>query len=76
MTDEPDRLPQRDPGTHRPEHYVVFPTPWPIPPSEVPGWFCPSDEWPPEQQEVLGGCPGDDPDIAGSHEFAEKDARR
>lgn len=41
----------REPGAQHPHKYVVFPRPWPIPPSPLSGWFCPPDEWPEQHNE-------------------------
>jgi hypothetical protein len=72
MADVPERLPQREPGAHLPEQCADFPTPWPIPPNDVPGWICPSEQWPAEQ-EPDSGWPGHDRDVAGVQERDEKD---
>lgn len=54
MAEVPDGLPRRDPGAQLPEHSTDFPRPWPLPRRDVPGWFCPSDQWPPEQEPDSG----------------------
>lgn len=68
MTDVPEQLPQREPGAQLPEQCADFPRPWPIPRSDVPGWFC--DQWPVEQ-EPESGWPGSDLDAPGSDERDE-----
>lgn len=73
MADVPEWLPQREPGAQLPDQCGDFPRPWPLPGSDVSGWFCPSDQWLPKQ-ETGSGWPGSDLDAAGGDERDDKDA--